>query len=169
MRSCGNCASQKAPRVVLLALSEGRLVFPVCPLSASPLTFPPPCCPPHCFVTRACAAWCFRHVRTPRPLPHLPPPPGPDRCPSPSPPRRRYKLTVLSRQAPDLTRGRWPLVLGPHEPPLPRRRPRMGSPGPKGSSFLCSLKLNAPPLRASPKTPSSGEWITYTWNPDFAF
>lgn len=34
MRSCGNCASQKAPRVVLLALSEGRLVFPVCPLSA---------------------------------------------------------------------------------------------------------------------------------------
>lgn len=57
--------------------------------------------------------------------------------------------------------------VGPREPPVPRPCPWMGSPGPR--SFLCSLKLNAPPLRASPrpKTPPSGGWITYTWNPDF--
>ncbi|XP_006240907.1 ATP synthase subunit delta, mitochondrial isoform X1 [Rattus norvegicus] len=34
VRSCGNCASQKTPRVVLLALPEGRLAIPVCLLSA---------------------------------------------------------------------------------------------------------------------------------------
>lgn len=34
VRSCGNCASQKAPRVVLLSLPEGRLAFSVCLWSA---------------------------------------------------------------------------------------------------------------------------------------
>lgn len=178
MRSCGNCASQKAPRVVLLALPEGRLVFPVCPLSSKlestdvSTTMLPAALLRHPGLRRLVLQARTYAEAAAAPAPAA----GPGQMSFTFASPTQVQTHSPESSSPGLDPWEMVTCIGsqvspPWVSPLPQASPLDGVTWTKGSSFLWSLKLNAPPLRASPrpKTPPSGEWITYTWNPDFAF
>lgn len=178
VRSCGNCASQKTPRVVLLALPEGRLAIPVCPLSAKlkstdvSATMLPAALLRHPGLRRLVLQARTYAQAAASPAPAA----GPGQMSFTFASPTQVRLTAPRVVKPlTLSVGEGHLYwvsgftpIGPREPP-PQASPLDGVTRTQGSTSLCSLKLHTPPLRASPgpKAPPSGGWITYTWKPDF--